>query len=95
MTISTITAASAAASARPINKTLDTACHEFESLLLSNILKQGIISKPDEDEEDNGSANNALLTEFGAEQTAHVMSQSDITGIAALMKRQMTRTPGD
>jgi Rod binding domain-containing protein len=94
MTISNINASSVAAPTRTTDeKTLDTACHEFEGMLLGNILKQGILSKPDDDDEEQANGNNALLTEFAAEQTARALSRSDVTGIAALLTRQM-RTPG-
>ena len=88
MTISDITAAASTAQLQKKDKTLDTACHEFEGLLLGNILKQGIVSQPDEDEEQD-TGNNALMTEFAAEQTARALSNSDATGIAAQLKRQM------
>lgn len=93
MTISDITdAPPAAAPARMTDETLDTACHEFEGMLLGNILKQSLVPQSDEDEEQSNS-NNALLTEFAAEQTARALSRNDVTGIAALLKRQM-HTPG-
>jgi Rod binding domain-containing protein len=72
------------------NKMLDTACQEFEGLLLGNILKQAIVPKPDEDAENDG--NGAMLVEFAAEQTARELSRSGVTGIADLLKRQMNRT---
>ena len=92
MTLSSITTQSPAATPTA-DKTLSTACHEFEGLLLGNILKQGVIHQPDEDEEDQGGGNGALLTEYAAEQTARSLSYSDGTGLAAILQRQM-RTPG-
>jgi Rod binding domain-containing protein len=84
------TPATTNAPARMDNKTLDTACQEFEGMLLGSILKQGIVPKPEEDEEND--ANGAMLVEFAAEQTARELSRSGITGIADLIKRQMNRT---
>lgn len=96
MTISDINIASPAAASRwSPEKTLDTAAHEFEGLLLGNILKQGIVPQPDEDENEQGSSSNSMFTEFAAEQTARVLSNTDATGIAEQIKRQMQmRTPG-
>ena len=93
MTISDITATHAAGPARPADKTLKTACHEFEGMLLGNILKQSIVQKPDEDDEDSGGNNSALMAEYAAEQTGRALSSNDVTGIAALLQRQM-RNPG-
>lgn len=75
---------------RPDTRTLDTACQEFEGMLLGNIFKQSIVPKPDEDAEND--ANCSLLVEYAAEQTARELSRSGITGIADLVKRQMNRT---
>ena len=94
MIIADTTMAPTAAQLRTPEKTLNTACHEFEGLLLGNILKQGIVPKANEDDdEDQGSSNSALMTEFAAEQTARSLSNSDVTGLANQLKRQMS-TPG-
>ena len=93
MNISGINSSPAAASSWTAEKTLNTAAHEFEGLLLGNILKQGIIPHPDESDEDQGSSSSSMFTEFAAEQTARVLSNSDVTGIAEQLKRQL-RTPG-
>jgi len=92
MNISGINSSPAALQKQSADKTLDTACHEFEGLLLGTIFKQGIVPQHEEDEEQETS-NNSLFTEFAAEQTARALSGSDATGIAAQLRRQMTN-PG-
>lgn len=94
MKISDITSAapdSASAASRASDKVLGTACHEFEGMLLGNILKQGMAHQPDEDEAEESCSNNSMMTDFAAEQTARALSGSDITGIATLLQRQMRK----
>lgn len=71
------------------NARLKEACREFEGMLLSIILKEGM--RPawrDDDEQMTGAEN---LNEFAIEQTARALGQQGAFGIAEMMMAQLDR----
>ena len=65
---------------------LNDACCEFEGMLVATILKQGLTSAINEENQDSG---NGMLREFALEQTARELGRTGAFGIADLLYQQL------
>ena len=82
------------ASAKPIGKSgaedraLKHACKEFEGVLISMILKEGLKKQPDSD--DDGVPGEDIFREYAAEQAARELGRNEAMGLAKMLYNQLT-----
>ena len=76
-----------AQSGKAQDRTLRTACREFEGVMLGIILKDGL--KTDSSEEDAASGGD-IFQEFATEQAARALGQTESFGLAKMMYDQLS-----